>query len=129
MKNILLVLLTLLVFSCKKSVTTEIPTEAHGNWELRGEHCGWSLPRSHPVGNGAIIKINTDGTYQSSFGGTYSGSYTITQRVNASQQKQWYIYFDGNWKHEYRLTLDNGKFSIDNADVIADGCGYMFERY
>ena len=106
-----------------------MPGETIGNWELRNELCGWSGPKTYASGNGIHISIYSNGRFESTFAGVYSGTYTITQRLNPNQQLQWYIYFFGNWKHEYRLDITNGKLSLDNGDYIADGCGYTFERY
>lgn len=124
MKPILLLLLFLLFYSCKKELTIE--DKLSGKWELCGSS-GWTGSNYYPPGNGNIKEF-TRTTYTKYINGQVdeTGTYTIIKDTIWGQPADRIIYngVDGNPK----LFISIEGNSISFYSYIIDGGGSRYER-
>lgn len=128
MKNILFILfLSLTIISCKKNGVQ--PKGYLGTWELKqetGTIAGTTT--TYPSGEGHLLLLNTDSTYQqfSDFQHSVKGTFKIIKNgVSWANNTYDAIYFDGNTPPDF-IILNGNQLTIGNT--FPDGVTTLYER-
>jgi hypothetical protein len=130
MKRILLLLLlAIAAFGCKKENKLADTDTINGTWELRG----WSgtiagVIKTYPPGNGSLIQFNGDSTYKffANFQQTKQGTYrTVKNGVAMGGQTYDAIYYDNSPSADFmQLSAD----SLTIGNTYPDGVTSLYVR-
>ena len=88
-KIFVLLFAAILIFSCSKDKgLTNFKNELTGTWELAG-FIGFPGSLNFPPGNGNVLILGTDGSYESKTPDTvlYNGSYSLKRKRDCFQQQ------------------------------------------
>ena len=128
MKNLLYILcLSLIIISCKKNGVQ--PKGYIGTWELlqqTGTITGNTT--TFPTGEGHLLILNTDSTYQqyTDYQHSVKGTFKIIKNgVNWASNTYDAIYFDGITKADF-IILNGNQLTIGNT--FPDGVTKLYER-
>lgn len=131
-KFVIALMLMTTIIGCKKTADDIplIPVEEAviGNWELHSSICGWSGAMNYPAGNGTTITFGSNGQYRATGNRIDSGLYRLSTRTNSQGQIENFLYFGGNWNHEFRFSITGNIFKLDENAFIADGCEYSYQK-
>ena len=130
MKPILFLLLTIIIFSCKKERGLTLFEKVNGRWELSrrwGTIAG--VDESYPPGNGTILQFTGNNFYQYSGAQlVQSGTFTITEDITSYSVKGARITFNannGSGSEKFILIADT---ALTFNDYVADAEFIQYRR-
>jgi len=132
MRTALLVFLTTLIFSCKKeNETAALRTQIAGTWELE-RAIGFAVNQSFPPGNGRIIIIGNDGSFERRQNDTlvFRGVYTLQEKKDCHpRDTDFAIWTNESNTDDYRyIDLKEDKLTFSTPNCYQDGGDMIYRR-
>lgn len=121
-------LFPLLLLSCRKD---RFIKDLTGSWEITQGYT-FGGPVSYPPGNGNILVLRKDRSFEQQYPGnsTISGYYTVETREDCSprtDKKALVLHFDNSTQASYVGVSDN-TLSLSTSNCIADGGTAIYRR-
>ena len=127
--KLILPLIVLIFFSCKKdNSTVGFRNKITGSWELEKNVCGECITpvTNFPRGNGNIIILSANGTYQRKKQDTllFSGNYTLQEKKDCFARSSNYTFSTNENPNPVSygyINLENDKLIFSTPNCFADG--------
>jgi hypothetical protein len=129
--RIIIILCSFIFFSCKKLNENRFQQRITGDWELEKVSCECSTPGSFPAGNGQIISLQLDGTFERRLHDsvTFRGHYTIQKKKDCKPRPEKFFFeTDETFPMSSYLEEQNEKLIFSYSNCVSDGVDMTYRR-
>jgi hypothetical protein len=129
--KLILPLLLMALYSCKKDALSPVKNDLAGSWELKSSST-YSGNYFYPPGNGKIIILGNDDSFQRKNHDTlvFKGQYSLTNKKDCSGT-EWKYFFKTSEPGAGELILSqlHDTLTLSTSNCVSDGAVSKYTRY